>query len=394
MNCDEDSLSSATSPPNADAQLACLVEIQRALSNVADLDEAARLIVDRSAAIFGAVVTLDLFNNSLSSSPVSASFGSQVSRDEPNRLRADAATSSQSPSAPLHDSCWTGVLQGLNGPIGRFTLLFANRDLARYADPLLPLWAACISAAIELRIERTLRHSRSVLDASALADFAGRLGHDLRSPMGSALMWTHVARVASGTERDAAISAIESGIREQNGMIVDLVDLMRARAHRLPSVRQSATLDDCLDKVWPTVLPYANSRNVELLRSPSREPSLSLVADIPRLVRALSNLVAQAVRSADQGDRILVGCVREGRSGRIELQGAFARAGADSLNAMMSRFAIDQLGQDSQTGGPAFCLAFAREIIESSGGDLSIRAASQGDSCPQVQITFADLVAS
>jgi signal transduction histidine kinase len=203
-----------------------------------------------------------------------------------------------------------------------------------------------------------------------LQELMARLGHDLRAPLGAVLMWTHVARSASGAERAAALDAIEQGAREQNAIIAELVDLTRARVGRLPLARARVRQNQLVEATLASGRAAAEKRGARVERLGGGEADPELVGDPVRLVRAVSNLVLHALRFSGPGTSVSLGTPREPGWIRLEIGAEFEGYSRAALESDLSRFDFASFERGGAAAG--FGLAFAREMFELHRGTLGV----------------------
>jgi two-component system heavy metal sensor histidine kinase CusS len=141
-----------------------------------------------------------------------------------------------------------------------------------------------------------------------LSAFSSDLAHDLRTPVGNLL---GEAQVALSRPRSAAEyrSVLESAVEEYerlSRMIGNMLFLASADNEQAALSAGWVDLAPALDRVIGYFELLAEERGVVLERSVRPSPSVALRvwADETMLVRALSNLVSNALRHAESGSRV------------------------------------------------------------------------------------------
>jgi len=230
-------------------------------------------------------------------------------------------------------------------------------------------------------------------------EFAARLAHDMRTPLGAILMWGHVLRAGHEEDRVPAVDAIEASARAQSKMIVELVDISRAVMGRLPIARADV---DVRALVWSTVeslSPVARERDVKLEVEPAAAAAAAgpgggprVLGDAARLGQAIANLIVRALKVTPAGRRVEVVMAPAADAIDVIVRDQGPRLDAAERAEMFTpyRATVDPDGTPPPGGatgasgaaggmglGLGLGLAFARCLIELHGG--TIRADDRAD---------------
>lgn len=181
-----------------------------------------------------------------------------------------------------------------------------SRGLVTWLDALSVLLA--IAAAV-LAL-RQLRRSRGFLEreriaarqreaeleshAEALGDFAGRVAHDIVSPLSTVLL--SIERMRQSCEADTPTSrSADRGIaavRRVHGLVDDLLAFSRAGGHPDPgsSVEIASVIEETIDELAPQARQQHIALNVAAL------PNVAVACSRGVLTSLVSNLVRNAIR--------------------------------------------------------------------------------------------------
>src|SRR5262245_9529028 len=127
------------------------------------------------------------------------------------------------------------------------------------------------------------------------------LSHDLRSPLGSLLVWLELLR-SQDLDPSAArvVGKIESGVRDVRDMIVRFLEMGQILSGALPLEIEAADPASAVDAAVLTAKATADAKGVSLVSALDR--SLPPIRVDGRCLRhALSCLVASAVQSTPAG---------------------------------------------------------------------------------------------
>ena len=220
--------------------------------------------------------------------------------------------------------------------------------------------------AAQARAEASERELRAV--AEFRERFIGIVGHDLRNPLGAInLAADTLVRFGRLNEQEKrAVDRIISSSERMNRMILELLDLTRARLGGGFPLNPR-----------PTDLREVCSHVVEAFGAPIQ---LELEGDVAgnwdpdRLTEALSNIARNAVEHAWSGTAVVV----RAHGGRDEVVVEIVNKG-DPIPAEVLPFIFDPFRQAqpkrSAAGNLGLGLYIAKEIVVAGGGSLDARSA-------------------
>jgi signal transduction histidine kinase len=206
--------------------------------------------------------------------------------------------------------------------------------------------------------------------------FLAIVAHELRYPLvpirNAAALLKQDSLDATTIRRVAEI--IE---RQTNGMhrlIGDLLDVSRMQLGAIELHRARASLSAIVECAIETVSPIASERGHSLSVSVSYEP-IYLVADLPRLARALHNIIGNASKYTDKHGSIHIRAERQGNEAVITVSDTGGGIPAADLERIFGLFV--QSGQQERIeAGLGLGLYLARHLIEAHQG--TVTAASDG----------------
>ena len=216
------------------------------------------------------------------------------------------------------------------------------------------------------------REPGAAADPIALAEFLGRLAHDLRSPLGvvtEALGSLRADFSAELTDEQRLLGTLADRGLGRLGRLADTLsvaaELESGRLALRPSV---VDLVEILRAAAATAGAIERRREVTLTSELPDRPCL-LVADTDRLSRALEEILINAIRHAHRTARV-----------RLELAPAEARVvieddgrgvSAEQRPTLFRRFV-----PNSSRAGLGLGLSIAHDVVVAHGGHLSIAAST------------------
>ncbi|TSA14605.1 MAG: hypothetical protein D4R74_07970 [Betaproteobacteria bacterium] len=165
---------------------------------------------------------------------------------------------------------------------------------------------ALVSARQEALMQReqaaTLMRERSLLFAAT--------NHDLRQPLLGVGVFAHLlASAHTPAERDEHAHKLSLALTEVDDLLVSIQQLAAVHEASNQPAFETVKLDDLLAPVIEEYRARSEDKKITIRYVPTR---LTITTHVPYFQRIVRNLLSNAVRYTDRGDRILVGCRRAG----------------------------------------------------------------------------------
>ncbi|MGY2374001.1 heavy metal sensor histidine kinase [Pseudomonas sp. SDO524_S393] len=251
------------------------------------------------------------------------------------------------------------------------------RNLAAHAANITPkrLDSRMDSADTPVELQQLSEAYNAMLDRLAngyqrLTQFSADLAHEIRTPVGSLMGHCQVALRQSRTQDEyQALLASNLEELERISRIVESI-LFLARADETQSVlqRQPLSMGDELQRVAGYFEGLAEERQMHLrIHGDSR-----VSADPVLLRRALSNLVANAIRYAHEGSEILMQTQTVSGGCRIDVQNQGPGLSEATLHKLFDRFYRGDASRHQQSDSHGLGLAIVAAIMQLHGGEASV----------------------
>ncbi|HKY32547.1 MAG TPA: ATP-binding protein [Candidatus Polarisedimenticolia bacterium] len=237
-------------------------------------------------------------------------------------------------------------------------------------------------AAIALDNARLYQQARAALEQAGAAsrakdDFLATLSHELRSPLQGMLGWVRLlesGRLPAERER-AALAALARGIRAQEQLVNDMLDVSRIVTGKLRLEPRPADLAVIVWEVIEEARSQAEARRARLDWSCS-EP-LPIVGDHERLRQVVRNLLSNALKFTPEGGRITVDCSRRGEEALLQVTDTGRGIDPAFLPRVFERYSQQEKGGAGGSGeGLGLGLSIVRHFVEAHGG--KVEAHSEG----------------
>lgn len=275
------------------------------------------------------------------------------------------------------------VLTALLGYVLLHRGLRPLRKIAAHAANITPerLDSRMDSADTPVELQQLSDAYNAMLDRLAkgyqrLTQFSADLAHEIRTPIGSLMGHCQVALRQPRSEDDYQ-TLIASNLEELERIsrIVESI-LFLARADEAQSVvdRQPLSLRDESQRIVGYFEGLAEERQMTLQATGDG----TVYADSVLLRRALSNLVSNAIRYADEGSAILMRAVAADGGWRIEVENQGPVLGDEILRKLFDRFYRGDASRHQSSDSYGLGLAIVVAIMQLHGGDVSVEQPKPG----------------
>jgi len=236
-------------------------------------------------------------------------------------------------------------------------------------------WAALV-AELEVIRERlsTSRGREKALEQSR-RELVAFMSHDLRTPLAGLRALAEGVEDGVVDDVPAAMIRIRSTVDRLSLLVNDLFELSRVTGGGPQRPRRLVSLAEVAMDVLTETSDHARSRGVQLMYDlPEPHDRLPVLGDADELVRAMTNLVVNAVRHTHPGGAVqLVG--NRGADGQIRIAVVDGCGGIPDSD-LAHVFEAGWRGSPARTpddGGAGLGLAIARGVVESHQGSILVR---------------------
>jgi signal transduction histidine kinase len=242
-----------------------------------------------------------------------------------------------------------------------------HRDLAHTAERL------AASRERESALERSRR------------ELVAWVSHDLRTPLAGLRAMAEALEDGVADAPEQYYKQIRAEVDRLASMVDDLFALSRMQAGSFAIDSESLTLDDLVSDVVAALSPLARRNGVELVGSAG--PPLRIVGSASELNRAITNLVANAIRHTPGGGEVEVRVGAASGSAAESMASVSVRDGCGGIpdETLARVFEVGFRGEPARTpradesGGAGLGLAIVRGIVAAHHGE--VEAHNVGDGC-------------
>jgi K+-sensing histidine kinase KdpD len=212
---------------------------------------------------------------------------------------------------------------------------------------------------------RLAEHAEALRETAKMKDaVVASISHDLRTPLTTIKALAHDL-AASGDERALMI---EEEANRLSSFVADLLDLSRLSSGVLALNAEPNEAEDLIGAALQRVGGAAAGRDIRVSLGPG-EPLLFGRFDFSQTLRALVNLIENAIKYSDTSQPIDIGVRRESDSLIFSVADKGRGIPDEERERIFEPF-YRQKGMSPDVGGAGLGLSIARAVVEAQGGTL------------------------
>ena len=222
---------------------------------------------------------------------------------------------------------------------------------------------------------------RDVSERQAIAEvqrqFVSIVSHELRTPLtsikGSLQMLDSGLFGELAPDQQELVTMAVNNSERLARLVNDILDLERLDSGRMPLVPQQVDMAELTEQCVATVHGVGAVAAVTVEALPTAEGvDLDAFVDPHRMGQVLVNLLGNAVKFSDAGSRVQTTVERRGDRVIVQVIDHGRGIPEQELLRVFDRFGQVEMGDAREHGGTGLGLAIAKEIVERSGGRISV----------------------
>jgi PAS domain S-box-containing protein len=222
--------------------------------------------------------------------------------------------------------------------------------------------------------EESLRQAKVAAEAAnqAKSAFLSSMSHELRTPLNAILGFSELMLDEPNltTEQRDNVQEIFSSGEHLLKLINDVLDLSRIEAGRMQLAVERVHLQDTIEACRSMIEPLARKNGIVLGFELDVCRRALVSADRTRLLQALLNLAANAIKYNHDGGSVTLACERRSAERlRLSVKDTGPGISLDKQRDLFSPFS--RLGKEfSNIEGSGIGLALTKQLVELMGGEL------------------------
>jgi PAS domain S-box-containing protein len=227
--------------------------------------------------------------------------------------------------------------------------------------------AGIILAVRDITEHRSLEKARSA--------FVSDVSHELRTPLAtiqSAVGLLERARERLDPLEHRALELADGELRRIRGMVEELLTLAQLDAWQYQLEVGPTDLSRILQTALESVESKAARFGIEVNFDGAAERRC--VCDAQKLYQVFLNLLDNAIKYSDPGDRVDAKIEEDFLSLTVEVRDTGVGIPPEDLSQLFERFYRVDKDRSRASGGSGLGLAISRQIVEMHGGDISVES--------------------
>jgi two-component system phosphate regulon sensor histidine kinase PhoR len=222
-------------------------------------------------------------------------------------------------------------------------------------------------------------------------EFVANVSHELKTPLAviKASVETLIAGAADDAEaRDGFLTQIDEQSDRLHNLILDLLNLARIESGAATLDVRPVAVTDAVEHCLARHRPRAKTKGLRLEAIPPNEP-VAVLADDEALDTLLENLVDNALKYTAVGHVAVRWQAADGAA-RLEVEDTGVGIPERDLPRLFERFYRVDKARSRELGGTGLGLSIVKHLVQSMGGDVSVRSSVGRGSVFVVQLPTAE----
>jgi signal transduction histidine kinase len=216
--------------------------------------------------------------------------------------------------------------------------------------------------------ERALESSRRELVAW--------VSHDLRTPLAGLRAMSEALEDGVAEEPELYYKQIHASVDRLAGLVDDLFELSRIQAGAITTTPERVGLDDLVSDLIAALDPLARARDVRLTGQSAGAAAVK--GNGAELNRAITNLVANAIRHTDPGGTVDVRVCVAAAGAEVSVRDECGGIPPGDLPRVFDVGFRGEPARTQESGGAGLGLAITRGIVEAHDGSVEVANVTGG----------------
>lgn len=210
-------------------------------------------------------------------------------------------------------------------------------------------------------------------------EFLAMLAHELRNPLAPISNAVNVlaSETLSDVMRMQAVHLVKRQVEQMRRLLDDLLDVSRITQGKIELRRQPVLLSNIIQASIETAMPLIEERSQRLTLNMPEAP-IQLIGDATRLSQIFSNLLHNAAKFSDKGEKIAIEVAPSENQVTIRIKDHGIGIAPDNLDDIFEIFAQVDNSIERKSGGLGIGLALVKDLIALHDGRVEVRSAGLG----------------
>jgi PAS domain S-box-containing protein len=231
------------------------------------------------------------------------------------------------------------------------------------------------------KTERVVRASEEALreESRRKDEFLAILSHELRNPLAPVRLAVAVLNKIGppDPELQKLRDIIDRQTLQLTRLLDDLLDVSRISSGKISLRKVAVNIADAVSTAVESIRPLMESRG-HVLEVEAPPAAIYVDADPTRLSQIFANLLSNAAKYSNRGDRIKVSIERADSHAVVRVLDHGIGLTSDQMSRIFEMFAQVDGSLERGEGGLGLGLALARTLVELHGGQIEVRSDGLG----------------
>ncbi|MBM7613859.1 sensor histidine kinase [Alkaliphilus hydrothermalis] len=206
-------------------------------------------------------------------------------------------------------------------------------------------------------------------------DFVANVSRELKTPLSSMKLLSESLLTQPDTPVEVYqefLKDIDSEIDRLNGIIESLLAMVDMNEEKLKLDYQLASVNYLVEKVANSIRPLAHKKNIKIFIN--QWEKIQIYLDKGKIYQALMNIIHNAVKYTDEGGKVVISILKEGKYVVIRIDDNGIGIPTDSLPYIFERFYRVDSARSRKTGGSGLGLSISHQIISLHQGTVDVES--------------------
>ncbi len=197
--------------------------------------------------------------------------------------------------------------------------------------------------------------------------FLGDIAHELCSPIARIQVALGILEQRADTRQKDQVKDLREEVEQMSGLVNELLSFSKASVGRANIKLQAVSIRAVVEKAASRESSSTGGTEVKV----EVAEDLRAVADPELLLRAMGNVLRNAIRYAGNAGPITISAAREGENVMVTIEDCGAGIPEDALGQVFDPFYRVDSSRTRETGGVGLGLSIVKTCVESCGGTVS-----------------------
>jgi len=207
------------------------------------------------------------------------------------------------------------------------------------------------------------------------SEFVSMVSHEFRTPLTSMNMSINMLLEENAGEinedQRELLDVAKDDTEHLNNLVDDLLDLSKLESGKIDLDFENVKVADIFDSSVKPFKNKASEKGIDLIQKDVGD--LKVYADLTKITWVITNLIGNALRYTEKGDKIVLNANKKGHKVHISVADTGEGIPKEYQHKIFEKFVRAGTDQD-ESSGTGLGLPIAKEIVEAHGGRIWVKS--------------------